>query len=232
MTLHGACPRRPGAGCSEETIRAECFTGEFRSRAGSVEPPACRKSRRPRRSSRRGRPGASGGLQPAPELGNRRPLPCGEEARTEDLRRRLQEEGDRGDREDEERNLINLLIRARTGLKAPLESMRRRLETMERAFSPKIMLREIEQHGMRLDELSSDLKHNIRRKLDSDANRLKAIQASLDELDPTRVLGRGYSILRSSSGDVLSSVSKVNEGDEVSIVMRDGVLEAEVTRKG
>ena len=136
------------------------------------------------------------------------------------------------DREGEERNLINLLIRARTGLKAPLESMRRRLATVERMLSPKIMLRGIEQYGMRLDELSSDLEHNIRRKLDSDVNRLKALQASLDGLDPTRVLGRGYSILRSSSGEVLSSVSKVNEGDEVSIVMRDGVLEAEVTRKG
>jgi exodeoxyribonuclease VII large subunit len=58
------------------------------------------------------------------------------------------------------------------------------------------------------------------------------MQASLDGLDPSRVLGRGYGILQSINGKVLSSVGDVNEGDEVRIVMRDGVLEAEVTRKG
>lgn len=136
------------------------------------------------------------------------------------------------DREDEERNLMTLLVRAQMGLKAPLESMRRRLATIERAFSPRIVLSEIEQHGMRLDELSGDLEHHIRRRLDSDAGRLKALQASLDGLDPMRVLGRGYSILQSIDGSVLSSVGNVNEGDVVRIVMRDGVLEAEVTRKG
>jgi len=135
-------------------------------------------------------------------------------------------------RDDEERNLRNLLLRAQMGLKAPLESMRRRLATMESAFAPKIMLREIEQHGMRLDELNGDLEHHVRRKLDSDASRLKAMRASLDGLDPMRVLGRGYSILQSIDGKVLGSVADVNEGEEVRIVMRDGVLEAEVTRKG
>ena len=54
----------------------------------------------------------------------------------------------------------------------------------------------------------------------------------MDGLDPMRVLGRGYSILQSIDGSVLSSVGNVNEGDVVRIVMRDGVLEAEVTRKG
>ena len=114
---------------------------------------------------------------------------------------------------------MNLLVRAQMGLKAPLESMRRRLATIERTFSPRIVLSEIEQHGMRLDELSGDLEHHIRRKLDSDAGRLKALQASLDGLDPMRVLGRGYSILQSIDGSVLSSVGNVNEGDVVRIVI-------------
>jgi len=135
------------------------------------------------------------------------------------------------DRVEERRNLVHLLARAQKGLSATLGRMRQRLMRTDRTLSPKTFLVDIQQHEVRLDELSGLLDIFVKKKVDLDAHRLDALRASLVGLDPMRVLDRGYCVIQSVGGGILNSVTKVNQGDEVRIVMRDGALKAQVTRK-
>ncbi|MBQ9057932.1 MAG: exodeoxyribonuclease VII large subunit [Atopobiaceae bacterium] len=52
---------------------------------------------------------------------------------------------------------------------------------------------------------------------------------ALDALSPLKVLGRGYSIVRDTEGHVVSSLSDAAVGQEVEVMISDGVLHAEIT---
>lgn len=61
------------------------------------------------------------------------------------------------------------------------------------------------------------------------AGRLNNLQTQLELLCPRLVLKRGYSIVRSSQGEVIVSVEQVNRGQHLSIELSKGYLDAEVT---
>jgi exodeoxyribonuclease VII large subunit len=134
-------------------------------------------------------------------------------------------------REDERNKLKGMLDRARSGMQIPLERMRRRLERAEVTLAPKAMNRWIEQNGMRLDELETSIDHSMQRRLDAESHRLRAAMASLEGLNPLRVLDRGYAVVQGSDGRVIGSIGRANEGELIRIVLKDGVLDAEVKRK-
>ena len=50
----------------------------------------------------------------------------------------------------------------------------------------------------------------------------------LDALNPDNVLRRGYSYVCDKDGNAIESVSKVNRGDNVNIVLSDGTLLSEI----
>ncbi len=52
--------------------------------------------------------------------------------------------------------------------------------------------------------------------------------ARLNDLSPLAVLGRGYAIARSESGDVVKSVSSVSSGDRLQVQVSDGFIDAKV----
>jgi exodeoxyribonuclease VII large subunit len=54
------------------------------------------------------------------------------------------------------------------------------------------------------------------------ARQLMALRASLSHLDPTQVLGRGYSIVRGPDGHVLRSSAGLGPGDAVDITFGEG----------
>jgi exodeoxyribonuclease VII large subunit len=60
------------------------------------------------------------------------------------------------------------------------------------------------------------------------ARHLTALRASLAHLDPTRVLGRGYSIVRGPDGHVLRSSSRLARGDALDILFSEGGASATV----
>lgn len=61
--------------------------------------------------------------------------------------------------------------------------------------------------------------------------RLERLQASLAGLDPTAVLGRGYSITRSADGAVLRDAAHARAGERISTTLARGRLESEVLKK-
>ncbi len=135
------------------------------------------------------------------------------------------------DRAEEKRTLANLFARAQAGLRSPLVKMRHRIEMTDSVLTPKRMTGRIEQSGMRLDDLSSHLDIHMRETIDSAVNRFETLMASLEGLNPSRVLERGYCFVQSADGKLINSVANANVGAAVRIVMRDGAVKAKVMEK-
>jgi exodeoxyribonuclease VII large subunit len=60
---------------------------------------------------------------------------------------------------------------------------------------------------------------------------LERLRAGLAGLDPTAVLGRGYSITRNAAGEVLRDPSSVRDGELLSTTLARGALESEARKK-
>lgn len=85
------------------------------------------------------------------------------------------------------------------------------------------------QQGQRLEQLHLRLSKRIEMALERWRSHLQQRSLSLDNLSPLKVLGRGYAIARGPSG-ILKNASEVKVGDQVSIQLSQGLLEAKVTQ--
>ena len=81
----------------------------------------------------------------------------------------------------------------------------------------------------RLDDLTGRLDRALARGLDRRRHRLVGAAGRLNSLSPLAVLGRGYSLTLSASGQIVRSVGQVAVGDEVSVMLHEGRLDARVT---
>lgn len=77
----------------------------------------------------------------------------------------------------------------------------------------------------RLDESMDNIMFNA---LNRKKHALELQSKLLSGLDPKGVLGRGYSFVTDADGRVLTSVSSISENDNISVTMRDGVVNAQV----
>ena len=68
--------------------------------------------------------------------------------------------------------------------------------------------------------------------LQRDRRAVASLAAGLTHLDPTRVLGRGYSIVRDASGHVRLTGAGLAAGDTLQIQFSEGAAQAAVTRVG
>ncbi len=85
---------------------------------------------------------------------------------------------------------------------------------------------------LRLRDAPARLASALARRMDTASARLEALRAGLANLDPTAVLGRGYSITRDAGGVVLRDAARVSEGDSVTTTLARGWIESDVRRKG
>ena len=54
---------------------------------------------------------------------------------------------------------------------------------------------------------------------------------ALGGLDPTAVLGRGYSITRNAAGEPLRDTARTREGESITTTLARGQLESKVVKK-
>lgn len=73
-------------------------------------------------------------------------------------------------------------------------------------------------------QLDGDAANAIR----NSQNRLASVAARLDALSPLSVLARGYSVATNSEGNAVRCVSDVKQGDEISVRVKDGNINASV----
>jgi exodeoxyribonuclease VII large subunit len=114
--------------------------------------------------------------------------------------------------------------------------MRRRLQYATQALDgcskrlvhPAQRLRHAEQSLVQLrTRLALALGHRVHRC----SAQLERLQASLAGLDPTAVLGRGYSITRNAAGQVLRDAAGAREGERIFTTLAQGSLQSEVKKR-
>lgn len=76
--------------------------------------------------------------------------------------------------------------------------------------------------------MRQSLERGAEQRLLAERHRLAQLGGKLAALDPDAVLGRGYAVVRTAEGAVLSSVDDARAGMEISVRLRDGSLSAAV----
>jgi len=131
---------------------------------------------------------------------------------------------------------LELLRKLEECVRGLAREMRRRLQYATQALDgcarrlvhPAQRLRNAEQSLMQLrTRLALALGHRVHRC----TAQLERLQASLASLDPTAVLGRGYSITRNAAGEVLRDAAQTREGERLFTTLARGSLQSEVKKK-
>ncbi len=82
-----------------------------------------------------------------------------------------------------------------------------------------------------LVHLAKRLSSATARLLDGYKAQVNVVHKSLVSLDPTAVLGRGFSITRDSAGALLRDASKVSDGERITTTLAKGSIESAVLKK-
>lgn len=115
-------------------------------------------------------------------------------------------------------------LRLKEGLQLTLTQKRQRLEYMASSPQLKDPRQAIMAKAQQVDYVEERLKRAMASLLQQKKGDLGRSAASLHALSPLEVLGRGYAIPRSASGEVVTSVGETKVGDKLSLSMRDGVV--------
>ncbi len=127
--------------------------------------------------------------------------------------------------------LAGCRVRLSQGLKRTLGQEQRALDRIRRSRcfrQPESCFRE---KRMQLDRQGQRMAHAAGQRLAVEQQKLGRLAASLDALSPLKVLGRGYTIAEDPSGRVISSVEQVEQGDALSLRLRDGSLSCRVEER-
>ena len=81
-----------------------------------------------------------------------------------------------------------------------------------------------------IERLKTQLDTLWLQRLQLEKARLGQLQVVLQETDPKALLKRGYSMVTDEKGRVIQSVTNLQAGDAITIVMSDGLIESEVKR--
>ena len=88
----------------------------------------------------------------------------------------------------------------------------------------------LNEYKMKISILSDEFDRLIRDTLKDKRTKLSLISAKLNAISPLATLSRGYAIAKNDSGDTVNSVSAIKRGDELSVVLSDGEILAEVKK--
>jgi exodeoxyribonuclease VII large subunit len=78
------------------------------------------------------------------------------------------------------------------------------------------------------DRLHEKLFAAANRRVENTGHRLEFLKGKLSALAPRAVLGRGYAIVKTSSGKVLGDAKDITVGERVEVELKKGVLDCEV----
>ena len=115
----------------------------------------------------------------------------------------------------------------RTGRKA-LDERRFRLAALEHRLAAQKPERRIAEQKLRLEALRRSLGRGAKRRVLAARERLAQLSRTLQAVSPLEVIGRGYSVLTSEDGGVVSRVEQVAQGDRLRGRVCDGMLDLEV----
>jgi len=112
------------------------------------------------------------------------------------------------------------LVRAQSGRMGSIEQ---RLESLRARFAFRLVPRQLEESGQRLDSLLERMGEAVASQLEDDRETCADLLNRLSRANPAKILGKGYSITR-REGKILDSVEEVELGDRIESRLADGSL--------
>lgn len=116
-----------------------------------------------------------------------------------------------------------------TQMQKRLKTERQRVATLTSARCLRSPVNYLNDRRMVLDYLQRRLWAAAQMLLSRDRERFVRLTAKLDAMSPLKVLGRGYSLVR-SGGNPVHSVRELAVGETVSITLADGSAQAQITQ--
>ncbi len=130
---------------------------------------------------------------------------------------------------DLERRVDELTVRLRRGVRGELSHATHRVALATAALRASDPVARVINDRHRLEGLEARLIGSFTRRCDRARYSLRAAVGRLDSLSPLAVLGRGYSLTRRPTGEVVRSARQVKAGDDVRVLLHQGSLDARVT---
>lgn len=132
-------------------------------------------------------------------------------------------------RSELENSLREARYRLQRGLQQRLERQRHNLDNLTRSRVFRMPLEKVEKCRLDLDRADQALLNLLSDTLKTRKNQLSVLSGKLEAMDPQKVLARGYSITRTvHDARTLMSTALVKVGDEVDVLLCDGILNCEV----
>jgi exodeoxyribonuclease VII large subunit len=130
---------------------------------------------------------------------------------------------------DLERRVDELTARLRRAMRTELGRANHRVALSTRALRASDPVARVARDRHRLENLQSRMTASLNRRRDRARYALETAVGRLDSLSPLAVLGRGYSLTRTATGEVVRSPAQVNVGDAIRVLLHRGSLDAQVT---
>jgi exodeoxyribonuclease VII large subunit len=112
-----------------------------------------------------------------------------------------------------------------------LNMQRTRLDAISAQLSPLKLASNVSRNRTRIAVLSERNIAAVRNVLNAKQKSMKVCAATLDAMSPLKVLGRGFSITETETGEIVRSVEQTSVGDSVKIRLAEGSLRAKVTER-
>jgi exodeoxyribonuclease VII large subunit len=112
-----------------------------------------------------------------------------------------------------------------------LNMQRARLDAISAQLSPLELASNVSRNRTRIAVLSERNIAAVRNVLNAKQKSMKVCAATLDAMSPLKVLGRGFSITETETGEIVRSVEQTSVGDSVKIRLAEGSLRAKVTER-
>ena len=130
---------------------------------------------------------------------------------------------------DLERRVDELTARLRREMRGELNRAAHRVVLATRALRASDPVARVVRDRHRLENLQSRMIAVLHRRRDRARGALETAVGRLDSLSPLAVLGRGYSLTRTTTGDIVHSPAQLNVGDVIRVLLQRGSLDARVT---
>lgn len=124
-----------------------------------------------------------------------------------------------------------LTLRLQRDIQAILTSADRRFLFLMKHSVLSKPLAYIEAQKQRYVQQQQHLTKQVQQQIAQKTNRLEQLSYRLEAVSPYAVMQRGYSMVTTKRGKLLTSVEHVNIGDMVTICLQDGSLQAQINQK-
>ncbi len=112
-----------------------------------------------------------------------------------------------------------------------LAAWRDRISSIAALLRPAAMVQRIRDARQRLDSVTGSQGREVRRVLASLRDGLAGVAARLEAVSPMATIARGFAIVTGEDGALISSVTAASPGDEITVHVSDGALEAVVEER-